>query len=248
MQGSGRLRAVAVIAGMVLVGASATGCGGGRDRGSGRADGDATAVSYKSSEELPERLAADGTTIVVGAPHAATTVHLYEDPRCPVCRDFEEDGGGKALRGITVSGEVRTEYTLASFLDGRLGGKGSRKAANALRAALAKGKFLEYHDALYAHQPPEETDGYTDAFLLRIASQVHGLRGPDFDAAVRHMKYADFVTASQRAYTHDHAPGTPTFAVNGVIVEEPVRSEIFKGDSLQLALSEAAAQAPGADS
>ncbi|MEU6551190.1 thioredoxin domain-containing protein [Streptomyces sp. NPDC046915] len=247
MQGSGRLRAVAVIAGMALVGALATGCGG-RDRGSGRADEHATTVTYTSSGELPERLAADGTTIVVGAPQAATTVHLYEDPRCPVCRDFEEDGGGRALRKITVSGQIRTEYTLASFLDGRLGGKGSRRAANALRAALDEGRFLEYHDALYAHQPPEETDGYTDAFLLRIASRVHGLRGPDFDAAVRDMKYADFVTASQRAYTHDHATGTPTFAVNGVLVEEPVRSQFFKGDALQLAISEAAAEAPVADS
>jgi hypothetical protein len=95
---------------------------------------------------------------------------------------------------------TRTEYTLASFLDDRAGGRGSKKAVNALRAALERGKFVEYHEVLRAHQPEESTDGYTDACLLELAGKVKGLRSPEFNAAVKNMKYRSFVTASQKAY------------------------------------------------
>jgi protein-disulfide isomerase len=175
---------------------------------------------YGGVEKLPESLEADGTTITVGDPKAAVTVHLYEDPRCPYCEEFETTGGGPELREATVRREVKTEYTLASFLDDRVGGSGSKKAVNALRAALAKGKFAEYHEVLYANQPDEAVDGYTDAYLLKLAEQVEGLRGPEFDQAVKSMKYRTFVTASEEAYERaggekePEGPGTPTAVIN----------------------------------
>lgn len=73
---------------------------------------------------------------------------------------------------------TRTEYTMASFLDDRLGGGGSKKAVNALRAALGEGKFVEYHEVLYANQPEESVDGYTTTALLDLAGEVEGLRDP----------------------------------------------------------------------
>lgn len=176
---------------------------------------------YSSVHELPERLSADGTTIEVGNPDAAVKVHLYEDPRCPYCDEFETEGSGTKLQEETVRGDVVTRYTLASFLDDRLGGNGSKKAVNALRAALEEGKFIEYHNLLYANQPAEEDDGFTDAFLLKLAGKVTGLRGSEFDAAVKGMKYRSFVTASEKAYERaggtdePEGPGTPTAVING---------------------------------
>ncbi|MGW0885550.1 DsbA family protein [Streptomyces sp. NPDC002671] len=173
-------------------------------------------------EELPEKLNADGTTITVGDPRAPVAVHLYEDPRCPYCEKFETTGGASALQDATVRRGAKTEYTLASFLDGRLGGTGSKKAVNALRAALAQGKFAEYHAVLYANQPDESVDGFTDAYLLKLAGKVKGLRSPQFDTAVKSMKYRSFVTASQKAYEQaggkqdPQGPGTPTAVINEV--------------------------------
>ncbi|MFJ9149180.1 thioredoxin domain-containing protein [Streptomyces sp. NPDC102270] len=115
--------------------------------------------AYSSLESVPEKLGPDGTTITVGNPHAPVTVHLYVDPRCPVREEFESTGAGPELREATVRGEARTECTLASFLDDRLGGSGSKKAVNALRAALAQGRFAEYHQVLHGHQPEEAEDG-----------------------------------------------------------------------------------------
>jgi protein-disulfide isomerase len=176
--------------------------------------------AFESAEKLPERLAKDGTTILVGDPDARMTVHLYEDPRCPYCEKFETTGGSPKLREMMLDHRAKAEYTLASFLDDRLGGGGSKRAVNALRAALEAGKFVEYHEVLFANQPEESVDGYTDAYLLELAGQVEGLGGPEFSAAVKSMKYRSFVTASEKAYEkaggakEPGGPGTPTAVIN----------------------------------
>ena len=192
---------------------------------------------FESAEALPERLGDDGVTITVGDPEAPVKVHLYEDPRCPYCEEFETTGGGPQLRQALLERSARAEYTLASFLDDRVGGTGSKKAVNALRAALAEGKFVEYHEVLYANQPEESVDGYTDAYLLRLAGEVKGLRSPKFDAAVKSMKYRAFVTASQKAYEkaggakEPEGPGTPTAVINDKRIPLQYNGLLLEGEA-----------------
>ncbi|AWZ08687.1 MULTISPECIES: thioredoxin domain-containing protein [unclassified Streptomyces] len=177
-------------------------------------------VSYAAVGELPETLAADGTTIVVGDPAAATTVRLYEDPRCPYVDEFEA-GGAPVLRAMTLRREAKTEYTFASFRDDRVGGDGSKRAVNALRAALDAGLFTEYHTVLMENMAKSErAGGYTTNSLLYLADQVPSLRSEAFDSAVATMKYNDFVMASEKAYEaaggdDPRGPGTPTVVING---------------------------------
>ncbi|MFI9772746.1 thioredoxin domain-containing protein [Streptomyces sp. NPDC052415] len=179
----------------------------------------APALAFESAEELPEKLGADGVTIKVGDPNAKVTVHLYEDPRCPACQEFETLGGGPSLRQAMLDRQAKAEYTFASFLDDR-GGSGSKNAVNALRAALEEGKFVEYHEVLYANAPEESIDGYSTDYLLELADEVEGLRTARFVKAVTSMKYRAFVTASEKAYeraggTQDpKGPGTPTAVIN----------------------------------
>ncbi|WP_112465380.1 DsbA family protein [Streptomyces triticisoli] len=225
-------RALAAAAAAVLVGVLTTGCG---ERHAEAGDGKPHApAAYTGVEEIPETLAPDGTTIRVGSPRAKIVVHVYEDLRCPACAEFENQGG-EGLREMILSGEVRAEYTLASFLDDR-GGQGSKKAANALRAALDAGRFVEYHEVLFAHQPEATVDGYTDAFLLDRASQVQGLRGTEFDAAVKGMKHRDFVTASEKAYEKSGVPGTPAMKVNGKTVPDHLSGGLFDKDLLPMVI------------
>lgn len=219
-----------------LLGAALSGCGQ-RYVPTGdepRKPGDREAVvAYTSLDDVPEKLAADGVTVVVGDPHAPVAVHLYEDPRCPVCEEFESTGGGPQLRAATIRRDAKAEYTLASFLDDRMGGGGSKKAVNALRAALEEGKFAEYHQVLYANQPPEAVDGFTDARLLELAGRVEGLRGPAFDSAVKEMRYRTFVTASEKAYERaggakePDGPGTPTADINDVRIPAMYNGLLF---------------------
>lgn len=214
---------------------AATGCGREPSPASGTQSeaGPATAA-YAGVTELPEALASDGTTITVGDPQAQTVVHLYEDPRCPVVAEFESTGA-KVIRSQTVSRQVRTDYTLASFKDARLGGDGSKRAVNALRAALEAQRFTEYHAVLVESQAEvERSGGYTTERLLDLAARVPGLRSETFDTAVTTMKYADFVTASQTAYRHTGddplGPGTPAVTINAKMVPEQVYGNIFEED------------------
>ncbi|MEU2064397.1 thioredoxin domain-containing protein [Streptomyces sp. NPDC013455] len=237
-------RALTTAVAVAVTAVTAAGCGGGNRSSDGEPDaekGRPTATAqvtgdYAGLEDVPERLAADGTAIVVGDPKAPLVVRLYEDPRCPVCEEFETDGGGPVLHKAAVRRQVRIEYTLASFLDDRVGGSGSEKAVNALRAALDAGKFAEYHQMLYAHQPEESVDGFTDAYLLKLAGRIDGLRGPAFDSAVKTMKYRSFVTASERAYERaggkedPRGPGTPTMDIDGVRIPAEYNGLFFDGE------------------
>ncbi|MFH8989288.1 thioredoxin domain-containing protein [Streptomyces sp. NPDC017940] len=199
-------------------------------------------VRYASAGRLPEHIASDGTTIVVGNPSARSTVHVYEDPRCPVVEEYEQTGA-KAVHKLVREGEIKTEYTFASFRDDRVGGDGSKQAVNALRAALEKKKFVEYHAVLFKNQTVvESSGGFTTERLLALAEKVPGLRDEAFDRAVRRMTYRSFVTASQRAYqqTGDDpiGPGTPTVVVNGHTIDDGLQHVKFDESLLDLLVTD----------
>lgn len=63
---------------------------------------------------------------------------------------FETSGGGPQLRRAILDRSASAQYTLASFLDDRIGGNGSKKAVNALR--VDGGQLVEYHELLYLYR------------------------------------------------------------------------------------------------
>ncbi len=181
------------------MGLSATGCGGGQ-KPSDDAKGDRprpeprpTPRSWPTGttpvpEDLPERLAADGTTIVVGDPDApvACGCTRTRGARCARVRSQGRRAGAAQGRGAP-GGEDRVRPRL-SFLDDRVGGSGSKKAVNALRAALDAGKFASTTTCCTPTSPRRASTGFTDAYLLKLAGRVEGLRGPAFDSAVKTME------------------------------------------------------------
>ncbi|MYW02747.1 thioredoxin domain-containing protein [Streptomyces sp. SID3343] len=158
----------------------------------------------------------DGT-IRVGRDEAPVTVTVYEDFRCPFCERFEKNMG-PLLADYAEAGKIKIDYHIASFLDGKLGGNGSVKAANAARCSVDAGKFTAYHSVLFGNQPDESTDGYTTARLLELADQVPGLRGPAFDACVNTAANAQWVADSETAFEKSGVSSTPSVAVDGKVV------------------------------
>ncbi|WP_329366431.1 DsbA family protein [Streptomyces sp. NBC_00669] len=187
-----------------------------------------TGAPADAGHAIPARLEADGTTITVGDPSAAHTLTVFEDPRCPICEQFEQANAAQ-VQALEVAGKIRVQYTFASFLDQR-GGGGSKRTVNALRAALdasADGSgFAALHTLVYQYQPDEQTDGFTVDYLLQLAGRVPGLRSTTFDAAVRDQKYASFVSASENAFDKSGAAGTPMVKIDGDKVSDD--SGIFK--------------------
>ncbi|MFF2040435.1 DsbA family protein [Kitasatospora sp. NPDC058170] len=159
----------------------------------------------------------DGTLVVYGKADAAHTLQVFEDFRCPVCKNFEESNG-ETVRKLADDGTVKVEYHLAAFLDKNLGGKGSRTALAAVGAALNEGvdKFKQFHDVLYANQPDEREDGFGNVnHLLELADKVPGLKSDAFVKAVTERTYAPWAAKVAEAFNGSGVTGTPTVKLDG---------------------------------
>ncbi|MET9853436.1 thioredoxin domain-containing protein [Streptomyces sp. NPDC006450] len=161
----------------------------------------------------------DGIAIPYGKADAKNVLSVWLDPRCPYCAGVEI-GLGKTVKEQAEAGTYRVEYHFATFLDKALGGgKGSKRAVNALGAAVNESpeKFMEYLQVLYENHPEKETDDTfgSTATLLDLADQVPGLRTPAFNQAVKELTYMPWVEKVGQAFYDQDMKGTPDVSVNG---------------------------------
>jgi protein-disulfide isomerase len=159
----------------------------------------------------------DDTVIVYGKTNAPNTLDLWEDFRCPIC-DALEKTDGATIQKLADDGTYKINYHMATFLDGNLGGTGSKTALSAAGAALNEGvgKFKQFHDVLYANQPDEQDDAFASKDrILDLASEVPGLKTAAFTKAVRNGTYDDWVGKVSDAFNHSGVTGTPTVKLNG---------------------------------
>ncbi|MFJ8695214.1 DsbA family protein, partial [Streptomyces roseolilacinus] len=157
----------------------------------------------------------DQLVIPVGAPDAPATLTVWEDFRCPACAMFENTFRD-TIHELEAAGQLRTEYRLATLIDGNMGGGGSLNAANAAACAQDAGKFSAYHDVLFANQPEEADDAFAkDAKLFELAAKVPGLDTPAFRSCVTGGTHDGWVNASNEAFRAGDFRGTPTVLLNG---------------------------------
>ena len=168
--------------------------------------------------------------ILVGKADAPKTVVVYEDPQCPICKQFEESSG-KVLARAVADGKVRVEYRMRSFL-----GPESVRAVAALGAAQDAGQFNALRAAMFAHQPAEHTGGYTVDDLLTLGASV-GLSDDAYVQAVRDQVYAPWARQIDDQASKDGNTGTPEIVVDG----KPLSSGVtFDAAKLAAALGAAA--------
>lgn len=153
----------------------------------------------------------DGTAFAVGS--GPVTVDLYEDFMCPICHEFETQTG-PTIKQLVAAQKITVRYHPVSILDRASNGtRYSTRAAGAAAAAAQDGKFVEYHDVLYANQPEEGSNGLTDAKLIELGKSV-GL-GDTFAKAVTDRTYDAWVGKVTNAFAAHGYTGTPTVVVAG---------------------------------
>ncbi|MFJ6388742.1 thioredoxin domain-containing protein [Streptomyces sp. NPDC091972] len=163
---------------------------------------------------------ANGTTVVIGKSTAKKTLVMYEDPRCPVCAQFEETVGTTVDKDVE-DGKFKLQYVGATFLDGNLGGEGSKNGLSALGAALnvSPEAFLKYKSAMYSKKwhPSEDTDKFKDdAYLIKIAQTVPELKdNKTFQNAVKNGTYDKWALVMSEKFNKDGVTGTPTLKMDG---------------------------------
>jgi protein-disulfide isomerase len=168
----------------------------------------------------------NGTTVVIGKSTAKKTLVMYEDPRCPVCAQFEQTVGATVDKGVE-DGKYKVEYVGATFLDNGLGGEGSKNALSALGAALnvSSEAFLEYKTAMYSSKwHPEESDDKfkDDSYLIEVADTVPALKGnTKFQNAVKNGTFDKWALDMSAKFDDSGVTGTPTLKMDGKTLTAP---------------------------
>jgi protein-disulfide isomerase len=162
--------------------------------------------------------AANGMAIPIGESNAPVKLTVYEDFRCPDCKQYESTFEA-SYKQLLAAGTIEMLVHPVDLIDNNQPGtSGSVHAGNAAACAQNAGKFEAYHDVLYTNQPDETTDGYSsNTTLISLAKQVSGLDTPAFETCVNSGKYDDWVKQNylDLEKVDGQDVGTPTLLANG---------------------------------
>jgi len=163
-----------------------------------------------TSAKVPASVSADrGYGIVFNENlKSVPVIDIYEDFQCPICAQFEKLQGDYIESLITAKKATVVYHTL-SFL-----GPESVNAANAAACSADQGKFLQYHRALYANQPQENT-GVWSTDVLGVLGQAAGIMSKKFTSCVNDMAYQGWVNNVAAAGAKANVNSTPTVFING---------------------------------
>jgi protein-disulfide isomerase len=144
---------------------------------------------------------------------AVTTIDVWEDPQCPVCKYFA-DANGDYLDSLIREKKATVRYHVLSFL-----GDESVRAANASFCAADEGQYLDFHKALYTVQSQLENSGFwSNESLVDIGKKI-GINSTKFEDCVTKGSKVDLVQANSDSMSKYGVQGTPTVFINGKLWE-----------------------------
>jgi len=182
-----------------------------------------------TSAKIPASVSADrGYGIVFnGDLKGVPVLDIYEDFQCPVCAQFEKLQGDY-IESLISAKKATVVYHTLSFL-----GPESVNAANAAACSADQGKFLQYHRALYANQPQENT-GVRSTDVLGVLGQAAGIMSKKFTSCVNDMAYQGWVNNVAAAGAKANVNSTPTVFINGKEIDR--KTEYFDAAKFKAAV------------
>ncbi len=158
-------------------------------------------------------------------PSDVVDIQIYYDYLCPNCGIFEERNGAQ-LRAWIETGAATVEFhPIAVFSSKAADTKYSARAANAAAcvAEFSPDEFFEFHEALFADQPAEDTSGLTDAELIATAKAAGVTGSSDISECITTGRFRGWVAAATSRAVQGPITGTdvvsvestPTIIVNG---------------------------------
>ena len=140
---------------------------------------------------------------------AATTIDVWEDSQCPVCKLFE-DANGAYIESLIREKKANVRYHVLSFL-----GDESVRAANASFCAADEGQYLDFQKAIYAVQSTVENSGFwSNETLVEMGKKI-GITSTKFEDCVTKGSKVDLVQANSESMSKYGVQGTPTVFING---------------------------------
>ncbi len=177
-----------------------------------------------TGEIVTPRNGSDDGNVSIGDASAPVAVEVYYDYMCPACGAFESANVGELDR-LLEEGVIRVDLRPISFRDEMSAGtRYSTRAANAFAtvADAAPDQAWDFHNALYAEQPAEGTEGLSDDEIAGIALET-GVPAAVVDGFTDRTYVNWVASVTQRAFDSG-IQGTPTVTIDGQVFDGDVYS------------------------
>lgn len=162
-----------------------------------------------------EALKQTSQDVILGDAKAPVTIIEYGDYQCTYCIRFFETTEPLIRENYIKTGKVKMVFRGFQFL-----GPESILAGQAADCAEEQGNFWNYHDAIYtaeAKDGQENNGNMTRDFFIGLAKNA-GLDVAKFTSCYDSSKYAEAVTKGTQDAAALGVNSTPTFFVNGQMV------------------------------
>jgi protein-disulfide isomerase len=172
-----------------------------------------------STGETPEAVpngVTDSYAVVVGDESAPTTITLFADLQCPVCKAFEDATADQVDQAV-AAGKVKVEYRPISILDRASTTDYSSRALNALMVVLdttGADAFVDYQRLLFENQPAEGTAGLSDDELIEYAVQAGADEG-EIREPIEDKVFEQWIRNATDQASTEGVNGTPTVLIDG---------------------------------
>ncbi|MEW1866189.1 DsbA family protein [Streptomyces sp. NBC_00669] len=169
-----------------------------------------------SSTASPSPSASSGPNLQVAVrPAIPVTVTIYEDLRSPDSKAFAEEYEA-VLRQMLTTGQVQIHYQLVTSSDATYGGKSSQYAANAAACAQDQGRFTQFVQEIWDHQPdPHSHDLGNEKLIKTLAHKAKKIKMANFEPCIEQGDHKGWVIKSQADFARSGLGQLPALEING---------------------------------
>jgi protein-disulfide isomerase len=185
----------------------------------------AVALTLGSAQIHAQTKAAPLTARSKGSPKAPVTVYEMSDFQCPYCRKFAQETFPGLERSYITTGKVRWVFINFPLTD--IHSHAAAAAQLALCAAKQNG-FWRVHDLLFQYQDTWAPLKEAGPFFVSLADSA-GLSKQALVTCLEAPGTLQAVQADAEGAARSGAGSTPTFYIEGGLLEGAVPLSVFRG-------------------
>lgn len=166
---------------------------------------------------------------VFGSKTSKVVLVEYGDFQCPGC-----SGAFPKVKEITEEYKDKIAFVARNFPLTNIH-PNARVAAAAVEAAGFQGKYWQMYDAVYKNQDnwKDATTDERDTLFTEYALEI-GLKKDRFVTDLSHPNISKKISFDQALAKKQAVTGTPTFFLNGKLVDQTVTNNVIQSDGSQL--------------
>lgn len=180
----------------------------------------ATPQAATPTEVDPSKLSYEGQPSI-GDANAPVKLAIFEDFKCPACKNFEEVIWPKLERDYIATGKVQAYFIYQQIIPN------STTAGIASECVFEQNPdlFWDYKTIVYRSQGNEAQDWATASKMVELArTYIPDINADDLNTCLSENRYADRIKADSEMGKAVGVTGTPSLFINGQKFETQAQS------------------------